>query len=295
LRAFFAATAFTAASARFGFTAPNNSSAVMSQWATAWMQLGRGLQASFARVSRAALRQRLASIDMYQCHPSPPAYRELVGITTKDEFIMAPITSPLSREVLGGRSIPVKPRFPPPKVRWFSTVNFDDVVSGTAIAANQYAGVTFSTVAPAGRPVYAATWPQAAKSAPNLVTLTPPNVLPAFDARDGAIKAQFSSLQLSVSIDALPLVTPETLGQKVTNQPFLEAFGDNDVFLGKVLYPLAEGSPGYGSWQTLTISSPTANIRYVLFSCQHTSGPAVYGMFDNLYFQVGLWDLRSKP
>lgn len=231
---------------------------------------------------------------MNQWGHTPAAYREQVAICGKSEFIMATTISSLSREVLGGISIPVRPRFPPPRLRWFSTVSFDDVPSGTAIAPNQYTGVTFSTVAPSGRPVYAATWPQAAKSAPNVVTLTPPDVLPAFDARDGAIKARFNSLQRSVSIDALPLVTPETLGVKVSNQPFLEAFGDNDTFLGKVLYPVAEGSPGYGSWQTLTISSPTANIRYVLFSCQHTSGPAVYAMFDNLYFQVGLWDLRSR-
>jgi hypothetical protein len=207
---------------------------------------------------------------------------------------MPPKLAALKAEILGphGDLKPVRPPFKPPRLHWFTTVNFDDVPSGTALAADQYAGVTFSTVAPTGRPVYVATWPQTAKSPPNVVTLTPPNVLPALDARDGAIKAQFNSLQMTVSIDALPLVTPETLGMAVTNRPFLEAFGDGDQYLGKVFYPLAYGAAGYGSWQTLSFSSTTANIRYVLFSSQYTGAPAVYGMFDNLYFQISLWDLR---
>ena len=81
--------------------------------------------------------------------------------------------------------------------------------------------------------------------------------------------AQSHMLQMTVAIDALPLPTPETLGMPVTNQPFLEAYGEGDQYLGKVLYPIAYGSPGYGSWQTLTFSSPTANIRSVRFSSQY--------------------------
>ena len=207
--------------------------------------------------------------------------------------------SALLAETLGqkkGRTPPQfeRPPFKPPRIRWFTTVNFDDVPAGTSIAPDHYAGVSFSTLAPSGRPVYAATWPNSAKSAPNVVTLTPPNVLPAFDAREGAIEARFSTLQMTVSIDALPLPTPETLGMPVTNQPFLEAYGDNNQFLGKALYPIAYGSAGYGSWQTLTFSSPTANVRTVRFSSQFHGAPAVYAMFDNLYFQVSLWDLRGS-
>ena len=187
-----------------------------------------------------------------------------------------------------------RPEFKPPRLRWFTTVNFDDLPSGTSISANQYAGATLSTLAPSGRPVYAVAWPNTAKSPPNTVTLTAPDVLPAFDARDGAIEARFNTLQMTVAIDALPLVTPETLGLPVTNQPFLEAYGENNQYLGKVLYPLAHGSPGYGSWQTLTFSSATANIRSVRFSSQHHGAPAVYAMFDNLYFQLSFWDLAGS-
>jgi hypothetical protein len=202
----------------------------------------------------------------------------------------------LAAEALGrqkGRLEPLRrPPFKPPKLRWFTTVNFDDLPSGASIAANHFAGVTLSTLAPSGRPIYAVNWPNSAKSPPNVVTLTPPDVLPAFDARDGAIEARFNTLQMTVAIDALPLPTPETLGMPVTNSPFLEAYGDNNQFLGKVLYPVAYGSVGYGSWQTLTFSSPSANIRSVRFSSQYHGAPAVYAMFDNLYFQVSLWDLR---
>lgn len=186
---------------------------------------------------------------------------------------------------------PVRLKWKPGTIKCFTNVNFDDLPTDTAIPAGHYAGVTFSTVFPTGRPVIVSNWPQLAKSAPNVVTLTAPKVLPCFDARDGAIKAQFDSLQMTVSIDALPLVTPETLGMPVTNRPFLEAYGDGNQFLGKVLYPLAYGAPGYGSWQTISFSSPTAAIRYVQFSSQYAGAPAVYGVFDNLYFQTTIFTL----
>jgi hypothetical protein len=196
----------------------------------------------------------------------------------------------LKPEILGVKAGKLSSQIDPSKLRWFTTVNFDDVPSGTDVS-NHYVGVTFSTVVPSGRPVYAVTWQQSAKSLPNVVTLMPPNVLSCFDARNGAIKAQFTRLQKTVSIDALPLPTPETLDQPVTNQPFLEAFGENDTYLGKVLYPIAYDTPGYGSWQTLTYSSSDFNIRYVLFSSQYNGAPAVYAMFDNLSFQLSLLDV----
>jgi hypothetical protein len=194
--------------------------------------------------------------------------------------------SEFQTHIQGSQFQPVRPKWKLGTLNCFTNVNFDDLPSGTAIAANHYAGVNFSTVVPGGRPVNVVNWPQLAKSQPNVVTLTAANVLPAFDARDGAIKAQFDALQMTVSIDALPLVTPETLGMAVTNRPLLEAYGDGDKFLGKVFYPLAYGTPGYGSWQTLSFSTTAASIRYVLFSSQYTGAPAVWGVFDNLYFQV---------
>ncbi|HET7539785.1 MAG TPA: hypothetical protein VFK05_07930 [Polyangiaceae bacterium] len=102
-----------------------------------------------------------------------------------------------------------------------------------------------------------------------------------FDARYGAVEASFSAAQSTVSIDAQATVFPEQLSTPVA-RPFIEAYDAAGNLLTRTYYP-AYGSPGFGNWQTLTVSA--SGIRRVRFSSQApgTSTP-VYGSFDNLQF-----------
>lgn len=172
-----------------------------------------------------------------------------------------------------------------------TTINFDDVASGTDIAT-QYSGqgVTFSCVScslGAGPSVYTDANPSAA-SGPNVVTLfsgSPGGAF--FDARYGGIEATFATAQSTVSIDAMGVPPAELLSNSL-NRPFLEAFDASNNFLGEVLYPYYEGQAGFGSWSTLSFTSSSANIAYVIFSSQHSQdGYITYGMFDNLTFDTG--------
>lgn len=180
------------------------------------------------------------------------------------------------------------------------TINFDGLADGTVIN-NQYtasSGVTFScvgcsTTEGSGPNIYSRNAAGFAASGTNVVSLEAPSgqgnggsALPFFDARFGGVEASFSSLQQSVSIDASAVLPPEFLGTPV-NDPFLEAFDSSNNLLAKILYPVAYGASNYGSYQTLSFTSSSANIAYVIFSSQHDSGPAVYGEFDNLTFSGG--------
>lgn len=165
-----------------------------------------------------------------------------------------------------------------------TSIHFDDVAAGTLLN-NHYSGVTLSNPVPGSDGnVYALSSPLAA-SAPNVVGIRDSSgTLDAFyDARFGAVKAQFAKPQVSVRIDALPVLPPEYLGP-VQNQPFLEAFDPAGNFLGEVLYPYAYGSAQYGSWATLTFTWASANIGSVIFSSQndYPGTTHVYGAFDNL-------------
>lgn len=165
-------------------------------------------------------------------------------------------------------------------------VDFDQV-NGTAVPNNSAvdttygaSGVTLSCIVCASGHAYA----RALGSGTQGVSLVDPqsSILPFFDARDGAVTATFTTPRNWVSIDAAPVLPPEYLGTP-TNLPWIEAYDVNGTKLGETLYPLAYNQAGYGSMQTLTVSSPNA-IKTVRFSSQHSSGPAVYGMFDNLRF-----------
>lgn len=166
-----------------------------------------------------------------------------------------------------------------------ATINFDTVANGTNIS-HYYAGVTLSAVnCPYGTNVYARKSATAA-SPSNVVTLIPAStsVLTIFDRRFGGVQATFTTPKRSVSIRVQPVLLPEHLGA-VTAKPFLQAFDAAGKFLGVVYYPIAYGSRGYGTYQTLTISSKTANIKYVQFSSQYISGQSpVYGNFDDLSY-----------
>ena len=175
------------------------------------------------------------------------------------------------------------------RISYAVTINFDDVSDGTMIDS-QYTGqgVAFSSVVSATGHAYAVDEIIYFDLEPNGVSL---NTGLFFDARDGAVKAAFSTSQSSVSIDARPILPPEYAGTPL-NKPFLEAFDSSDNFLGEVLYPLNFGDPGYtgdsGIWETLTVTSASDNIAYVLFSSQHPAGSVpVYGEFDNLAFGGG--------
>jgi hypothetical protein len=171
------------------------------------------------------------------------------------------------------------------------SVDFDEV-GGTAIAADSVVdttygayGVTFGCVVCASGHAYA----RALGTGTQGVSLVArqASVLPFFDARDGAVTATFNSPRSWVSIDAAPVLPPEYLGTP-TNMPWIEAFDANGNYLSETLYSIAYGQPGYGNPQTLTVSASSAVIKSVRFSSRHSSGPAVYGTFDNLRFNSDL-------
>jgi len=167
-------------------------------------------------------------------------------------------------------------------------VNFDDVASGTNINT-QYLGlgVTFGcfdgSASPdvcAGNNAYANSATGAA-SAPNVISLTDGSTLGVVtDERFGFFRATFTNTVNSVSIDALAVLPPEYMGS-TTNKPFLQAFNSSGGFLGTVDYTASVYS---GTWQTLTFTSATDNIKFVAFSSYNGTGHPVYGMFDNLNF-----------
>jgi hypothetical protein len=118
--------------------------------------------------------------------------------------------------------------------------------------------------------------------------------LPFFDARWGAVRADFTTPRSSVSIDALEVQPPEWLGTPL-GKPWLEAYDTNNALVGQVYYP-AYGTTGFGQWQTLTIDTGVANIAYVRFSSKYVSGsPPVYGEFDNLTFNTDPTPLDIVP
>lgn len=167
------------------------------------------------------------------------------------------------------------------------TINFDDVASGTVINT-QYAGlgVTFGcfngTVSSSNEctgNVYANAAPSALSS-PNALSLVASPALPFIDERFGFFRANFSSLQSSVSIAAQAVNPPEYLGT-TTNAPFLQAFDSGGNFLGQAVYTLNTDLEG---WQVLTVNSATSNIAFVAFSSFSSGGHPVYGLFDNLTF-----------
>lgn len=170
-------------------------------------------------------------------------------------------------------------------------IDFDQV-GGTAVAADSIVdttyngmGVTFGCVVCASGHAYARSIVNATQG----ISLISPqaSILPFFDARDGAVTATFNSPRTWVSIDAAPVLPPEYLGTP-TNMPWIEAFDANGNYLSETLYSIAYGQPGYGNPQTLTVSASSAVIKTVRFSSRHSSGPAVYGTFDNLRFNTDL-------
>ncbi|HWR16689.1 MAG TPA: PEP-CTERM sorting domain-containing protein [Terriglobales bacterium] len=161
-------------------------------------------------------------------------------------------------------------------------VDFNGIPNGTVIN-NYYTGVTFSCVGcgldGTGPNIYAR-----GDGTSNVVSLFGTG-LPFFDARWGGIRATFDTAQSVVAINAQAVLPPEYLGTP-TNKPWLQAFDASNNLLGTVYYPINYGDAGFGTFQTLTFDAGSNVIAYVQFSSQHTSGPAVYGNFDDLTFRT---------
>jgi hypothetical protein len=171
-------------------------------------------------------------------------------------------------------------------------ITFDDVPDGTVIN-NHYPGLQFTAVATGGSSNVYARHSVTAESVPNVVSLAAPPPLPFFDRRQGGVQVTFETPQAQVSLDVQPVLPPEYLTPPQA-RPFLQAFDSNWNFLGVVYYPISYGSSGYGSWQTLRIKMPTANIKYVQFASQYFSGTTpVYGQFDNLTYTPAI-DVTSQ-
>ena len=125
-----------------------------------------------------------------------------------------------------------------------------------------------------------------ARSSPNVVYLSSAGA-PYFDERFGYLQASFTSPVANVTIDALPVSPPE--GFTVTvNRPFLQAFNAQGGFLATANYTYGTCNPNTTQcpWQTLSISRPANDIKFVAFSSYSSSGGIEYGEFDNLSFSL---------
>ena len=120
----------------------------------------------------------------------------------------------------------------------------------------------------------------------NGVSLFPSPYYSAYDARYGAVRADFASARSFVTIDARSVLPPEYAGTPVA-RPWLEAYDAAGTMIANAYYP-PHGDPAFGTWQTLRVDAPAGKaISYVRFSSQNFStSPAVYAQFDNLTFNA---------
>jgi hypothetical protein len=172
-------------------------------------------------------------------------------------------------------------------VRTFFPVRGAMPVANGAIIDTTYGGVTFSCVSCTSGHVFARLL---SSTGNNGVSLIDPaaSFLPYFDSRSGAIKAEFTTPRPWVSIDARPVLPPEFVGRPV-GMPWIEAYDASGALIAKTLYPIAFGQPGWGTWQTLQVTAPSATIKFVRFSSRWVvNTPAVYGEFDNLRYDLEL-------
>lgn len=150
-----------------------------------------------------------------------------------------------------------------------AVITFDDVAANTNIQ-NHYAGLgaTFSTTRPG---VFVA----ARSVGPgNLGVGFSDTGL--FDEQIGIIRATFSSVLSSVSLDAISIESPEGFG--FVDRAYIRAYDAGNNLIGEMFNSVTE------TWQTLTINGA---ISYIEFSATRTGGtPRVFGGFDNLNFTV---------
>ena len=172
-----------------------------------------------------------------------------------------------------------------------TVISFDDVASDTMIDTH-YAGqgVTLAAVlAGTGTRghVYARnSWN--IDTAPNGVTLIDPSIATSFfDDATGCVEVLFEFSHSWVSIDAMPLASPDDL-RPITAKPYLDAYDAAGVRLGRVSYAPNHGAALWGSWQRLRLDAAGAAIRSVRIGSQRDNGCPVYGLFDQLMFSNDL-------
>lgn len=172
-----------------------------------------------------------------------------------------------------------------------TVISFDDVASDTMIDTH-YAGqgVTLAAVlAGTGTRghVYARnSWN--IDTAPNGVTLIDPSIATSFfDDATGCVEVLFEFPHSWVSIDAMPLASPDDL-RPITAKPYLDAYDAAGVRLGRVSYAPNHGDALWGSWQRLRLDAAGATIRSVRIGSQRDNGCPVYGLFDQLMFSNDL-------
>jgi alpha-tubulin suppressor-like RCC1 family protein len=169
-------------------------------------------------------------------------------------------------------------------------VGFDDVADHTDIAVRyRPQGVLLSCLkrdgsACAGTVQAAAPGGNlgSARSGTQVVTLSTANqsFRPAFDESDGYLKIRFLTPVRSVTIQARAY-KPSVASSG--NKPFMQAFNAANQHLVTVELPTVTGHGG--DWQALSISRTAADIQYVVVSSYSgRTGSAVYGLFDDLWF-----------
>ncbi len=166
------------------------------------------------------------------------------------------------------------------------------IADGTIVDATYASlGVTFTCVACSSGHAFA---PQPGRTG-NGVSLWQSPYVPVYDARYGAVRADFSTPRSSVSVDVLAVLPPEYLGTPLA-RPWFEAYNAAGQLIGSTVYYPAYGTAGFGQWQTLRIDDPNGSIKYVRFSSQHfNSSPSVYGSFDNLSFNTDPYWVEATP
>jgi len=126
----------------------------------------------------------------------------------------------------------------------------------------------------------------------NGVSLVASPVNPDYDARSGAVRADFPTPRSWVSVEVTSVTAAEFKGTP-TARPWLQAFDASDNLVGSAYYP-AYGTLGWGQWQTLRIDDPKASIKSVRFSSQ-VGSPQVHGIFDNFSFNVDPYWVEATP
>jgi hypothetical protein len=175
-------------------------------------------------------------------------------------------------------------------------------------------GVSFSGQGvAAGKHVYArsiangssGTGTPASFSAPNVISLTPPNssIVDSYylgiNELYGKIRASFENKVMYVSIQAAARSPLEYLAPVSTfagRMPYLEAFDENGRSIQRVELPISYFPPDQGGlgccmgpYGKLEISSRSANIAYVEFSCAYKANDEyLEGYFDDMVFKAPL-------
>jgi YD repeat-containing protein len=178
-------------------------------------------------------------------------------------------------------------------------IDFDHDPSGNALADGTIVdtvytstlGVTLSSIqcAPgqsctSGQHAFARS-SVAPNTAPNVISIDATSV-PVFDARFGAIRADFASPRVWVSIDVLPVpYVADAIGAP-DGQPWIQAYDASGALIASVHYTGLSTDPDYFTYHTMKVDAGSARIKWVQFSVHPSSGgaEALFGEFDNLRF-----------